>query len=189
MKLFSKTLGLVAAWSFAVVASTTSPSVEASTAIANVNTGLCMDLKDNSPYQDAPFQEYQCLGTPNQMFNFDTVTFDSTGAETVEIKVASTGMCVSIYQNSVALRTSIVQEPCDNTAQQQWKIGRASSPITFSTSSSNQYTVGSARVSGQFVNVANGLCISVDPGTGNSGSVFQYTCGAVNNLNWHFSYF
>jgi hypothetical protein len=188
MKLFSRTLGIIAAWSFAMLATTASPNVEASTAIVNVNTGLCMDMVNNSPYQDSPFQQYQCLGTPNQQFDFNTVSIDSVGNETVAIKLASTGMCVSIYQNSVALRTSIVQEPCDNSAQQQWKIGKASTLITFNVTA-GQIGVGSARLLSQIVNVANGQCISVDPGTGNTSGVFQYTCGNVNNLSWRYSYF
>ncbi|MFI9248148.1 RICIN domain-containing protein [Streptomyces sp. NPDC053086] len=97
---------LIAAAVLAVV--TAHPAAAQDSFRIETYAGGCLEIADASTHNDAPLQQYRCLGTDNQLF-----TTQDAGDGLVRIKTFA-GKCLEVLDSDPSFDDSIVQGDCDS---------------------------------------------------------------------------
>lgn len=79
------------------------------------NSGKCIDVSGNASYSGATIAQWSCHGGSNQAF-----TASATSGGYFTLKARHSGKCLSIDGNGDRARA--IQENCDGSSSQQWKL-------------------------------------------------------------------
>ena len=84
-----------------------------------VHSGKCLELSSGNA--GAPARQWTCNGSPLQQWQY----FSATGQwwdHLYKVVSASTGMCLTVADASLADGAAVVQMPCNGSANQVWQI-------------------------------------------------------------------
>lgn len=125
----------------------------------------CLDVKDYSTASGAIVQTYPCTGSTNQSWVAEVFSYDADGSMSMHLTNVNSNLCLDLAFASTNAGVGLVQQPCNGSATQTWKLA-----VPVATLDTNVY---SPQIYRNLINYASGLC----PRANGGGQVTQEACG------------
>jgi len=177
LKLIASTVVVLAALAIGEPAKASSSS-----ALVNVQTGKCLDILSVSTAPGAISQQFDCLGSGNQLWYTEVVSYQSASAIVRFVSVNS-GLCLDIA--SGALGAQVIQNVCNGVGTQRWVV---SAPYAVA-SLPGYGLITQISFARAITNLQTGQCLDASEPGSNGGPIQQYTCGSRMNQRWYVNIF